>query len=64
MEHPTWIGDLTTVIESASDKVYEPLKALKYLMSCNLCNLICNLPKKFYDIRAVLFFSPFHDQVA
>ena len=64
MQHPTWIPDLTTVTESYFDKVYEPLKALKYLMSCNLCNLICNLPKKFYDIRAVLFFSELHDQGA
>ena len=64
MEHPMQITKTITVIESASDKVYEPLKALKYLMSCNLCNLICNLPKKFYDIRAVLFFSELQDQGA
>ena len=64
MENPMQITKTITVIESASDKVYEPLKALKYLMSCNLCNLICNLPKKFYDIRAVLFFSAIQDQGA
>ena len=48
MQQRPRIPELTTVTESYFDKVYEPLNPLQNLMRfriCNLCNLICNLPK-------------------